>query len=126
MQLQVPINLDEFVWTAVEERSTSERLDAARFVAQACAYYASELGRRRIATTVPRLGDEEGGGESRTLTFELDEATLTRLRGEAERQDVALERLVAHAVIFYLADEDAGRVAERVARRARAIEDQTG
>ncbi len=126
MQLQLPIKVDEFVWTALEERSSAERVEVGQLVAQASAYYASELDGGRAASTVPRFAREIRGGESRTLTLELDAASLARLQQEAERQEMPLERLLAHAAILYLADEDAGRVAERVARRAEAEDAQPG
>ena len=53
-------------------------------------------------------------GEARTLELELDAESLRLLEQEAERQELALERLIEHAAIFYLADLDAGRVAKRV------------
>jgi hypothetical protein len=123
MQLQIPIKADEFVWTALEERSRAEQVDLGQLVAQASAYYVSELGGGRTATKVPRLGGGERG-ESRTVTLELDAAALTRLQEEAERQEVTLDRVLTHATLLYLADEDAGRVAERIARRAQAESDE--
>jgi hypothetical protein len=33
---------------------------------------------------------------------------------EAERQEVSIERLLAHAIMYFLADLDAGRVEERM------------
>ena len=41
-----------------------------------------------------------------------------RLEQEAERQGLPLARLCEHAALLYLADLDAGRLAERIVRRA--------
>jgi hypothetical protein len=56
--------------------------------------------------------------ENRVVVLDLDGMTVKGLEQEAERQGLGLERLIEHAAIFFLADLDAGRVAERVIRLA--------
>jgi len=46
----------------------------------------------------------------------LDDFAVEALRDEAARQGVAVEQLVAHAVSYYLADLDSGRITRRVLR----------
>jgi hypothetical protein len=53
----------------------------------------------------------------RVLSLELENGILQRLQQEAERQGISLESLCEHAALLYLADLDAGKVAERIARR---------
>jgi hypothetical protein len=116
--LEIPVSFDEFGWRALEKRASPERGGLEQLVALACNYYVSELAAERMATVVPRFQRTPADGETRTLELELDDPCLPRLEQEAERQGVALERLCEHAALFFLADLDAGRVAERIIRRA--------
>ena len=50
----------------------------------------------------------------RKVTLELGDFTWERLRSEAERQGVSIEELVAHAILYFLADFDSGRIARRI------------
>ncbi len=118
MRLGISITLDEFGWSALEDHARGEGLELDRLVALACSYYESELAAGRMATRVPRFGRPATERESRALVLELDARSLERLEQEAERQGLGLERVVEHAAIFYLADLDAGRVAERIIRHA--------
>ena len=116
VRLEISIRLDEFGWSALEDHARGEGIELERLVALACSYYESELAAGRTATRVPRFGKPAAERESRTLVLELNARTLKGLEQEAERQGLPLERLVEHAAIFYLADLDAGRVAERIIR----------
>lgn len=118
--VEITTTFDEFGWSGLEDEARAERLELNQLVALACTYYASELAADRTATVVPRLGQppaERVEREARTLVLELDEECLRRLEEEAERQGLPLERLCEHAALLYLADLDAGRVAERINRR---------
>jgi hypothetical protein len=116
--LEIPVTFEEFGWRALEERASAERLGLERLVALACNYYVSELAAEREATVVPRFRRPAADGETRTLELELDDPCLPRLEQEAERRGVALERVCEHAALLFLADLDAGRVAERIIRRS--------
>ncbi|MDX6588490.1 MAG: hypothetical protein QOI31_2963, partial [Solirubrobacterales bacterium] len=49
-----------------------------------------------------------------TVTITLDQETWRVVVQEAERQQVSAEGLVEHAVLYFLADLDSGRVAGRL------------
>ena len=120
-RLEIPITFDEFGWSALEDHARAARLDLERLVALACTYYESELSAERTATVPPRFGQsavERETRTTRTLVLELDAESLRRLEQEAERQELPLARLCEHAALLYLADLDAGRLAERIAKRA--------
>ena len=112
----ISITLDEFGWSALEDHARDEKLELDRLVTLACSYYESELAAGRMATRVPRFGRPVTERESRALVLEMDGPSLKRLEQEAERQGLGLERVVEHAAILYLADLDAGRVAEKIIR----------
>ncbi len=48
------------------------------------------------------------------LTFEMDDFGWEILKEEAERQGTSLEAIVQHALAYYIADLDSGRIASRV------------
>jgi hypothetical protein len=115
MHLDVPISLTRFGWTSLQERASADGFDLAELTEYACAHYVSELDRGRLALELPRAGAEHPIETQRVLRLELDDRCAERLESEAERQGVSIERLVRHATLLYLADHDAGRVADRVA-----------
>jgi hypothetical protein len=118
VELEIAITFEEFGWSGLEDQARAEGFELDRIVALACSYYESGLAAGRAATVVPRFGQRPLERETRTLVLELGAGCLRRLRQEAERQGLALGRLCEHAALLYLADLDAGRVAERVIRRA--------
>jgi hypothetical protein len=120
VKLEILLTFDEFGWRALEQQANSEGLELELFVAVACSYYESELAAERPAAAVPGFRRRPVDGETRALELELGDGCLRRLQQEAERQEVALERLYEHAALLYLADIDAGRVADRIVRRAGA------
>jgi hypothetical protein len=68
-------------------------------------------------------GDSQKRGE--TLTVRLDAFAWHALEEESAKQEMTPEELARHAVLYYLADLDSGRLArhvpgERASRRAAA------
>jgi hypothetical protein len=119
VKLEIPMTFNEFGWRALEERATAEGLELERLVSLACTHYESELAAERAATVAPGFRMAVVGvGETRTLEVEVSDICLRRLEQAAEHQEVGFERLCEHAALLYLADLDAGRVAERIVRRA--------
>jgi predicted DNA-binding ribbon-helix-helix protein len=49
-----------------------------------------------------------------TVEVEFDAFGWEALHNVAERQGVSVEELVAHAAMYYLADEDSGRTSHNV------------
>jgi hypothetical protein len=117
MHLEIALPLSRFGWNTLEKRATADGFEVTELIEQACGYYASELDSRRPALELPKSDGDEEGGAVRLLALELDGQCVEVLEGEARRQEVSLERLVRHATLVYLSDLDAGRVADRVARR---------
>jgi hypothetical protein len=118
VRLQVSIGFDEFGWSLLEERARAEKLELNRLLTLACRYYVSELAAARTATRAPRFAERAIDREMRPVVLELDARTLKRLEQAAEQQRLRLGRLIEHAAIFFIAELDAGRVAERIMRLA--------
>jgi hypothetical protein len=116
---EIKITFDEFGWRALEERAAEEGAGVDEMVSLALSYYESELSSGRAATDVPRFR-RAPRGETRSMTIEIDEDVMRRVEEEGKRRGVALERVCEHAVLLFIADLDAGRVAQQVIRRARS------
>jgi hypothetical protein len=101
------MGFDEFGWSVLEKRAREEKLELDRLLTLACRYYVSELAAGRTATRAPRFAEKVVDRETRSIVLELDARTLRRLG-----------RLIEHAAILFIADLDAGRVAERIIRSA--------
>jgi hypothetical protein len=125
------LRFDEFGWESLElealRESTSDgedvsghalqRLTLDDLLSRAAAYFDAERPTRRAATLAP--GFKPGGqGTPREIQLEVDRDCWERLESEAARQGVALERVLEHAALLYLADIDSGRVAHRGLGRA--------
>jgi len=60
-----------------------------------------------------------------TIEVELSEFAYGALRAEAEREGVNLDEIVAHALMYYLADADSGRISRRFPRKKPPAGDTT-
>lgn len=107
------VTLSRFSFEALA-RGESPRSDLvqARIVG-AIRLYLHEAGRGRPGWSVPTAlrGDERAEVD---LDLAIDEDLLRALEAEAEKQDVTVSRLVSQAAIYYAAELDSGRIAQRV------------
>jgi hypothetical protein len=111
---KVALRFDDFGWEALSAHADEEGWELEELVAIACAYLARALDvNGRIELTAPGWKPPERG-EVRELAIEIDDAQWNALHREADRQGVAIEALVVHAALLYLADVDAGRATERL------------
>jgi hypothetical protein len=83
-------------------------------IAKVIRFYLSERGGERVAWAYPDLLREERPGEEMELELELDESLWGEMEREADRQDVTVTQLLEHAVLYYAAELDAGRLTERI------------
>jgi hypothetical protein len=82
---------------------------------RAIRYYLCDTNSDRIEWPYPGfLPDEEEAGERVTLELEIDSAVWSDFKQEAERQGVPPQRLAQHAVLYFVADRDAGRITQRI------------
>lgn len=58
--------------------------------------------------------------ETHVVEVTLGGFAFAELSAEAEREGVTLEELLGHAVMYYLADADSGRVARRFPRTGKS------
>jgi hypothetical protein len=109
MTKDVTLHLDEFGQRALERLTTPDTGSAGAAVRTACLYYLADRDSGRKAWRASSIGADPPVGS--TLHIELDDATWGALAEEAYQQGVTVERLAMHAVLYYLADLDSGRMA---------------
>jgi hypothetical protein len=114
MRRPLTLALDEFGAAAIEEQAAHYSLTPAELARRAARYYLSDLGSGRIALRVPRLDTGGAGKRSMRLEVDLDADSWRGLEGEAKRQQVPVEALVVHAILYFLADLESGRVGRRI------------
>jgi hypothetical protein len=114
----LPLALDEFGASALREHAECFSASPERLARRAARYYLDDRDSGRLALRVPRF---EGAREKSALqlTVELDQGSWRELEAEATRQEVSVEALLEHAVLYFLADLDSGRAERRI------LEDET-
>lgn len=109
MSKQVTLHMDEFGQQALERFARRGTASDAAAVRTACLYYLADRKSGRAAWRVPRLAAD--GRSVQSLRVGVDDATWAALAEEAEHQGVTPEILAVHAVLYFLADLDSGRIA---------------
>jgi hypothetical protein len=110
------LRLAPFEREALDVYAASERVPAERVVLTAVLYYLRE---RDAGRSTWRISSTRAPGTDGILAIDLGEATGGTLAREAGAQGVEPEELARHALLFFLADVDSGRVAGRVAQALR-------
>jgi hypothetical protein len=105
--------LGDFGRTTVEKEAARYSLTVEELVRYAVYYYLDQRESGRQASKLPRFSRtaEPESEPSLKLSLDLDEGIWSELPAEAGRQGVSVGRLLEHAVLYLLADLDAGRVA---------------
>jgi hypothetical protein len=113
MTKSMTLRLDSFGQQALSEFAEEQRDSASAVVRTASLYYLADRDSGRPAWRVPRFS-RDSLRRVDGFDVDLDDDTFAALREEAAGQGVDPSRLAEHALLYYLADLDAGRIAERV------------
>jgi predicted DNA-binding ribbon-helix-helix protein len=108
------LHLDDFGREALEQFVRQRRDSHSAAVRIASLYYLADRDEGRPAWRVPSCAADAIASPG--VTVRLDEETWKALHNEAERQDVSAAELIRHAVLYFLADVDSGRVGVRLER----------
>jgi hypothetical protein len=115
MSRELTLEMDAFGVQAFTELAEREGGSTSRALRMAAHYY---LGDSETERPVWRVPDSPDGAKSDSraagVRVEVDEATWNALVREASRQQVEPGALASHAVLYFIADLDSGRVAERI------------
>jgi hypothetical protein len=108
------LSLEEFGASTLEAEAERYSVSPVELGRRAARYYLSDRDSGRMAFKVPRLPQEPERRPALELSLDLDPDTWRELEEEAKRQEVSVERLLEHAIVYFLADLDAGRVGRRM------------
>ena len=109
MTRDLTLHIDEFSQQALARFTRGREGSMARAVRVASIYYLNDRDAARPGWKVPRFtADSHLSGR---FQVELDDATWGALSEEADRQGVSTDLLAMHALLYFLADIDSGRVA---------------
>jgi hypothetical protein len=117
MSRELVVTLDEFARRALESFVRNRRGSDSAAIRLASLYYLADRDTERSTWEVPafaRAGHDDGAADKDPITVTLDYETWDVLSEEAARQDVAPQTLMQHAVMYFLADVESGRVAGRL------------
>jgi hypothetical protein len=114
LQRLLTLSLEEFGASTLEAEAERYSVSPAELGSRAVRYYLSDRDSGRMALRVPRLSQDPARKPALELTLDLDPDSWRELEEEAERQQVSVERLLEHAIVYFLADLDAGRVERRM------------
>jgi hypothetical protein len=116
--MELLLNLDEFGRTAIERFARNRAGSQSAVVRTASLYYLADGHSDRPMWQVPRFAQSRRDGArvpaGDGLVIDLDEDTWQAVTAEAERQNVSPETLVKHAIAYFLADLDSGRLGDRL------------
>jgi hypothetical protein len=109
----VTLHLEEFLQDALHGYATQQHDSPASVVRLAALYWLADRESARPSWRAPRFRrGAPAGGE--TVQVGLDEDTWQALEDEGRRQGVDAGVLAEHAVLYFLADLDSGRLASRL------------
>ena len=113
----VTLYLDEFLQEALEEYTKEGEGSPSSVLPTAAHYWLADRHAGRPSWRVPSFPRDRRLAEQ-TVCVGLDDDTWRALEEEAHRQDVDADALAQHALVYFLADLDSGRVAERLEHMA--------
>jgi hypothetical protein len=85
-----------------------------RDLVQAIRYYLADERLKRAGWVYPAFRRDGSFDPSVEVQVEVDELVWRAFAREAERQDVSTDQLLQHAVLYFAADRDDGRLAQRI------------
>jgi hypothetical protein len=110
MTRNVTLHLDEFGQQSLDRLSQEGDGSPTRAFRSAALYYLADRDAGRPAWRAPRF--RSGRPSSQGLRVVFDDETWAGLEEEASRQNVETSDLAVHALLYFLADLESGRLAE--------------
>ncbi len=115
MDRTLTVEVGAFGLGSLRGSSRQEAASLARSLMQAIRYYLSEQDSGRGGLAYPSFREENPGGPTVDVEVDIDEASWNAFSVEAARQGVSTDQLAQHAVLYFAADRDRGRLAQRLA-----------
>jgi hypothetical protein len=126
MSRSMTLRLDQFGRQALADYAEKRHDSAGVVVRTASLYYLADRDSGRTAWRVPPFLASQREESSTDVRVDVDDETWKALATEARRQGVATERLAEHALLYFVADLDEGRIAERLGGAVREARGPAG
>jgi hypothetical protein len=110
MTRNVTLHLDEFGQQSLDRLTKEGEGSPAAAFRTAALYYLADRESGRPAWRAPRF--RSGSPSSGGLRVNFDDQTWEALSEEAARQNVEAEELAVHALLYFLADFESGRISD--------------
>ncbi len=116
MRSAVTVAVGDFGMGALCGAFKQDSTSLARSLMQAIGYYLADQESGRPGWAYPRLRRDDQPHPTVKVPIEIDDVMWEALTTEADRQEVSTDQLLQHAVLYFVADRDSGRVAQRIAK----------
>jgi hypothetical protein len=110
MTRNVTLHLDEFGQQSLDRLTKEGEGSPTAAFRTAALYYLADRESGRPAWRAPRFRSRTPSGSGLRVVF--DDETWEALGEEAARQNVQTEELAVHALLYFLADFDSGRIGD--------------
>ena len=110
MTRNVTLHLDDFGQQSLDRLMHEGEGSPAAAFRTAALYYLADRDSGRPAWRAPRFRSKTPSGQGLRVVF--DDDTWDALTEEADRQNVETEELAVHALLYFLADFDSGRISD--------------
>jgi hypothetical protein len=108
------VSLGVFARKALAEEETREETPISASVVRAVRCYLNDKGLARPGWKFPSFLRDKGPSEEVKLELNIDEELWHTLEEEARSQGVSVRQMLEHAVIYFAAELNAGRVTQRL------------
>jgi hypothetical protein len=113
-QRTIAVTVGEFALSSLAGGS-GESPGLSPSLVQVIRYYLADRGSDRAGWRYPGfLREDNQVSPVREVRFTVETAIWKEFTEEAERQAVSVDQLLQHAALYFMADRDAGRLAQRI------------
>jgi hypothetical protein len=110
----VTVAVGDFGPGSLEGAFTRDSVDLSRSLTYAIRYYLADQGSGRVEWPYPAFLPDGQLNQTAEVRIEVDAPIWEAFSKEAEQQGVSTDQLLQHAVLYFAADRDAGRLAQRI------------
>ena len=115
MRRTVTVTVGDLGLESLGATSPPDPVELTRSLAQVIRYYLADQRSERAGWPYPRFRDDDSSDSAVEVEVEIEDGTWQAFSEEADRQGVSTDQLAQHAVFYFAADRDSGRLAQRIA-----------
>jgi len=115
LQRPITATLGDFSLESLRGTRDGDGASLDRQLMLAIRYYLADRDAGRAGWAYPGFVRDGHDGAETKVRASIDDAVWAEFSLLAEQQDVSTDQLLQHAVLYFAADRDAGRVTERIA-----------